>query len=116
MMEVIETQVDATAIVEVRGRIDSTTASGLQQRLQKPIESGLTGIVVDFSQVQYISSAGFKALLIAAKLGEKSGCSVALCGVVGEIRRMFEIAAFDQVFTILDTREACVRHLAASRT
>lgn len=99
--------------VDVKGRVDSTTAAFLQERLSGLVRSGCTGVIVDFRQVPYISSAGFKALLIAARHGDESGCAIALCGIVGDVRRMFEIAAFDQVFTILASREECIEQLAA---
>jgi anti-sigma B factor antagonist len=112
-MEMSEALTDGVAELELKGRIDSTTAGGLQERMSQLVASGCKGLIVDFREVMYISSAGFRALLIAAQLGESRRCAVALCGVVGEVRRMFEIAAFDQVFTILPTREECAAHLAA---
>jgi len=96
----------------VSGRIDSTTAGNLQERLSELVRSGASGLIVDMRHVAYISSAGFRALLIAAQLGESTRCSIALCGIAGEVRRMFEMGAFDQVFTILATREECVAHLS----
>jgi anti-anti-sigma factor len=112
-MEIIETQLGGMAAVDLKGRIDSTAAGLLQERLIALVRSGCSGLIVDFKLVPYISSAGFKALLIAAKQGEASDCTLALCGIVGEVRRMFEIAAFDQVFTILATREECIEQIAA---
>jgi anti-anti-sigma factor len=112
LMEIIEVLDGGIAALEVKGRIDSTTAGTLQARLSDLVRSGCSGLIVDFKQVAYISSAGFRALLIAAKLGEDSRCALALCGVVGEVRRMFEIGAFDEVFTILATRQDCAKHLA----
>ena len=112
-MEIIENLDGAIASVEIKGRIDSTTAGGLQERLTGLVRSGRSGLVIDFRQVAYISSAGFRALLIAAKLGEESRCGIALCGIAGEVRRMFEISAFDEVFTILATRQDCTNHLTA---
>jgi len=111
-MEIIETQLDGMAAVDLKGRIDSSTAGLLQERLIALVRAGCAGLIVDFKLVPYISSAGFKALLIAARQGEKSGCAMVLCGIVGEVRRMFEIAAFDQVFTILGTREECIEQIA----
>jgi len=112
-MEIIETRIHAVVVIDVKGRIDSTSAGPLQERLSGLARSDCAGLVIDFKQVPYISSAGFKALLIAAKHGEESGCALVLCGVVGEVRRMFEIAAFDQVFSILATRKECIEQLAA---
>jgi anti-sigma B factor antagonist len=112
-MEMIEAVTDGIAALELRGRIDSTTAAGLQERMSRLVGSGCKGVIVDFRDVIYISSAGFRALLIAAQQGEGRRCALALCGIAGEVRRMFEMAAFDQVFTILATREECAAHLAA---
>ena len=112
-MEITEALNDGIAALELKGHIDSTTAGGLQDRMSQLVGSGARGLIVDFRNVIYISSAGFRALLIAAQLGESKRCAVALCGVAGEVRRMFEMGAFDQVFTILATREECAAHLAA---
>lgn len=112
-MDMIEAVSDGIAALELTGRIDSTTAAGLQERMSQLVGSGCRGLIVDFTNVIYISSAGFRALLIAAQLGEGKRCTLALCGVAGEVRRMFEMGAFDQVFTILASREECAAHLAA---
>ena len=104
------------AALAISGRIDSTTAATLQERLTELVRSGSRGLIVDLREVAYISSAGFRALLVAAQLGESSRCSMALCGIAGEVRRMFEMGAFDQVFTILSTRAECVAHLAVAPT
>jgi anti-anti-sigma factor len=112
-MEITQELKDGIASLSIKGRIDSTTASNLQSRLIELVRSGCRGMIVDFRQVAYISSAGFRALLIAAKEGEATRCVLTLCGVAGEVRRMFEMGAFDEVFTILGTREECAAHLAA---
>jgi len=115
-MEIIEVRDGGIAALELKGRIDSSSAGGLQQRLTELVGSGCTGMILDFRHVAYISSAGFRALLIAARQGGESHCALAFCGVVGEVRRMFEIGAFDEVFTILGTREECTQHLTAGAT
>lgn len=112
-MEMIEAQYGKVTAVAVKGRVDTTSAPALQERLSALVRSGCSGVIVDFQHVVYISSAGFKALLIAAKQAEGLRCGVALCGIAGEVRRMFDIGAFDQVFTILQTREECIERLAA---
>ena len=112
-MEITQELQDGIAALSIKGRIDSTTADGLQGTLLEVVRSGCRGMIVDFRQVAYISSAGFRALLIAAKEGETTRCALALCGVVGEVRRMFEMGAFEEVFSIHATREECAAHLAA---
>ncbi|MDH4190415.1 MAG: STAS domain-containing protein [Betaproteobacteria bacterium] len=112
-MDMVATQWHEFPAIEVRGRIDSSTASDLQERLCALVRGGQAGLIVDLSQVAYLSSAGFRALLVAAKAGEDGGCHLALCGLNGEVRRLFTIGGFDEVFLIQSSREDCALQLRA---
>ena len=103
-MEVVVTTHDKVVIVEPSGRIDSTTSRDFGARLLDLIKTGTSRVVVDFSKVVYISSAGFRALLIAAQDSGEKNCALALCGLSPEIRRLFEIGAFIDDFRIYASR------------
>ena len=107
-MELTEIRVDGAAGVAVKGRIDSTTSWVLGDKLASLVHDGKPRIVVDFTDVVYISSAGFRALLIANKLCEDAGGQLALCVVDGEVKRLFEIAAFTDLFQIFSGREEAI--------
>ena len=64
-MKLVEALSEDVTILEAYGRLDSTTAKEFGDRLTALIESGRGAIVVDLQNVVYISSAGFRALLIA---------------------------------------------------
>ncbi|HVQ60941.1 MAG TPA: STAS domain-containing protein [Burkholderiales bacterium] len=113
-MEITEIQSGTVTAVAVKGRIDGATAGPLRDRLSKLIASGLSRLVVDFREVAYISSAGFRTLLIIAKQSEDSAGHLALCGISSEVRRLFEIAAFTDLFLILPSREEAIAELAKS--
>jgi anti-anti-sigma factor len=55
-----------------------------------------------------MSSAGFRSLLIVGKTVEQTAGQLALCGVIGEVKRLFDIAGFSQLFVICPTRAECV--------
>jgi anti-sigma B factor antagonist len=113
-MEITEIQSGTVTAVAVKGRIDGATAGPLRDRLSKLIASGLSRLVVDFREVAYISSAGFRTLLIIAKQSEDAAGHLALCGISSEVRRLFEIAAFTDLFLILPSREEAIAELAKS--
>ncbi|MGD9635772.1 MAG: STAS domain-containing protein [Pirellulales bacterium] len=104
-MEVVVTRRDKVVIVEPSGRIDSTTSRDLGARLLDLIKADTARVVVDFSKVIYISSAGFRVLLIAAQNSTERDCALALCGLSPEIRRLFEIGAFLDDFQIFASRD-----------
>lgn len=92
-------------ILDVIGRVDSTTAPTLQDRLAVVLGEPRAKLLVDFTKLDYISSAGFRILLLAAKRADESGCRLVLCGISGRIRQLFELAGFLDLFSIEATRE-----------
>ena len=110
-MELGESRLDGALVLAPVGRIDSDTASTLEARLLLAAEHGDAQVVVDFAQVQYISSAGLRALLAGAKQVQNSGGAVALCGINMNVREVFEVSGFVSVFTVRDDRAEAVNAL-----
>jgi anti-anti-sigma factor len=112
-MEINTASFDAVTALTVKGRVDSTTADRLRDHLSEMIQAGSARLVIDLKDVTYISSAGFRTLLITARAVENAKGKLALCGIGGEVKRLFEIASFTDLFTILPNRDDAV---AAART
>ena len=70
-MELIESQKEGVVIVEPRGRIDAVGSKPFGDRLAELIRSGSQHVLIDFQHILYISSAGFRSLLIARKLTDE---------------------------------------------
>lgn len=104
-MDIVERREGVVIIVEPRGRLDSTSAKPFGDRLVGLIGSGSTQLLIDLQHILYISSAGFRSLLIAGKLIDESDGKLVLCGMSSEVRRLFEIGAFTELFTICTTRD-----------
>ncbi len=104
-MELIESSADGVTVVEPRGRMDTAGAKPFGDRIVELIRSGRRQLLIDLKHIQYISSAGFRALLIARKQSADAHGKLVLCGLSAEVRRLFEISAFTEMFTICGTRE-----------
>lgn len=107
-MEIKEIKKDAIMILEVDGRLDASTSPALEQKFLSLLEQGYNDLVIDFSQLQYISSAGLRVLLLAAKRTSASGGRLALCALKDNIREVFEISGFTAIFQIHPTQEKAV--------
>jgi anti-anti-sigma factor len=103
-MQLVEGVVDEVTVLEVHGRLDSTTAKELGDRLIALLRAGQGAIVVDLKNIAYISSAGFRVLLIANRAAAEKRSKLALCGVIGEVGRLFEIGDFTGRFLICQTQ------------
>ncbi|MBI3919205.1 MAG: STAS domain-containing protein [Betaproteobacteria bacterium] len=104
-MDLNEEQAGGVTVLQVMGRIDSTTAPVLGERLTAMVGAAGARVVVDFSQLDYISSAGFRILLLAAKRADQTTSKLVLCGVSGKVRQLFDLGGFLDLFTIAHTRE-----------
>ena len=86
------------AIVELVGRLDTTTAPSLEKTLNE--DMGETkNLILDFKGLEYISSAGLRVLLSAQKRMQKIG-SMKVINVCEEVMEVFEITGFADILTI----------------
>jgi anti-anti-sigma factor len=67
--------------------------------------------LVDLDAVLYLTSAAFRALLIAAHEAEQRTVSLALCNLGGHVRELFEISGLLEVFAIYNSREEALQQL-----
>jgi anti-anti-sigma factor len=106
-VEIGEAHRDGRLVLRPVGRIDNLTSAAFQDRLLVAIRAGTADLVVDFGEVEYISSAGLRALMTASKQKPKERriAVAALNGIVGEI---FAISRFFEVIPVFDTVEAAI--------
>ena len=88
----------AELIVKVVGRLDTTTAPELETSLKESFE-GLEKLVLDFSELDYLSSAGLRVLLQSQKTMNKQG-EMVVRNVNETISEIFEVTGFADVLTI----------------
>lgn len=100
-MEVIEKRQDGISVVRLLGRLDSNTSPDFEQKLFEVIEDGERSVIVDFEELDYISSAGLRVLLKAAKELKRSQGKIVLCSMKDYIKEVFEIAGFVALFPIV---------------
>ena len=103
-MKMVEAVAEDVTVLEAYGRLDSTTAKEFGDRLIALVQAGRNAIVIDLRNIIYISSAGFRVLLIANRATSEKQGKLALCGITGEVRRLFEIGAFLDQFLICPTQ------------
>ncbi|MEJ0035235.1 MAG: STAS domain-containing protein [Gammaproteobacteria bacterium] len=103
-----ETRGDVVVLRPV-ARIDSSNAGVFERAITTALDQGGTRMVIDFAQMEYISSAGLRATLIAGKrMRSVPGGRLVLCSLAPPVREIFEISGFVAIFTIRDDLDAAV--------
>jgi anti-anti-sigma factor len=88
------------SVVTVQGRVDAAAAPNLESQLQATLARGDVHIVVDMSDVSYISSSGLKVLLAALRQARRGQGQLILCSLQPQVTAIVEMIGFDQVFPI----------------
>ncbi|MCL6510222.1 MAG: STAS domain-containing protein [Anaerolineae bacterium] len=103
----------STAVLKLAGRLDATTVGQLERALTDAQLSGNRVIVIDLSDLTYVSSSGLRVLLTGRSNTRKRGGEVFLCSLRPPVREVFEMVGFTAVFTIFDTLEQAMEAAAA---
>ena len=112
-MEIGDEQVGETRVIAPRGRIDSVSSSELERHLVARLDGGARRVVIDLAGVEYVSSAGLRVLLIAAKRLKPPAGSLVLCGLGPAVRTVLELAGFISLFAVEPARAQALARLEA---
>jgi anti-anti-sigma factor len=96
------TQNDVT-IVAFKGSLDSKTSPQAQQALDGVLADGGRTLLIDFTALDYISSAGLRVLLATAKRLSGAGGALRLFGLNETVREVFDISGFSTIFAVFAT-------------
>jgi anti-sigma B factor antagonist len=104
-MKLSDSKMGKAAVVEVSGRMDATSSSVFEAHCNKLVAKGDTVIVLDFGDLEYLSSAGLRSILGILKKVKPLGGNVVISGAKGTAKEIFDISGFSSMFTMTDTME-----------
>ena len=98
-MEINKTLDGSKLTVALSGRLDTTTAPVFEKELKESL-NGVDDLTLDFSGLEYISSAGLRVLLSAQKMLNASGGAMKIVGANDIVKEIFEVTGFSDILTI----------------
>ncbi len=104
-LETTATIRNGITVLAVAGRLDSLTAADLEREINSRIDGGSRRILLNLSQVIYISSAGLRVLLAAAKRLRTAGDRFGICGLTAEVHKVLKLSGFTSLFPIYGSEE-----------
>jgi anti-anti-sigma factor len=102
-------------VVGVDGRIDYVNAEEFKAALMPHLTNGTTRgnqVVLDLSRLEYISSAGLRVLMIAAREAKAKQGKLIAVALQPVVREIFEISKFTLVFQLFDSVEDALQHIS----
>ncbi len=105
-----------TLVAAPSGRIDHSSAPQFETDLTSLLAQARPtgGLVLDFSSVEYISSAGLRVLMIAAQQAKAAQGKLVVAELYSVVAEIFAISRFNRVLTVTATVEAALAHCSAA--
>jgi anti-anti-sigma factor len=111
-MKIVEEATDQALIFALQGRLDSNTAPELQERLLSQLEAA-PAVIIDSAGLDYISSAGLRVLLMAAKRCKQLDRQLAICNLQEAVHEVFEISGFLTIMSHCRDRAEALERVTA---
>jgi anti-anti-sigma factor len=92
-------------ILAFEGNLDTNTSPDAEVKINELIDGGATKLLVNFAQLNFISSAGLRVLLATAKKLGPTGGSLRICGLNPTVQEVFDISGFGTILSVSGTEE-----------
>ncbi len=98
-------------VVEVKGKVDTLTAPEFGKYLKEQIDKNENTLIVNMTELYYMTSAGLREILGAGKMLRKKHMDILLAAPQGNIMEVFKISGFSSLFKIFDTEESALENV-----
>ena len=85
--------------VEVEDRVDTITSQELEKELNKELDN-ITSLTLDFTKLEYISSAGLRVLIATQKKLKSKDVPLVIKNINETVNEIFGMSGFDKILTI----------------
>jgi anti-sigma B factor antagonist len=101
-------QKEGYTLVIIQGRLDTITAGDFENKIMEILGGGVTKLLLDCSNLTYISSSGLRVFLVAQKKMLATGGILRICCLKPEIKNIFDISGFSVIFSIFSDVEKAI--------
>lgn len=109
MVDLKEEKKGDILVIRIAGRLDAISSPIAEKKVFEYINSGQYKLVLDFSKVDYLSSAGMRMLLSTTKKLKSLAGKVTLCAIAPNVMDVLRMSGFDHVLDLAQTEEEALR-------
>ena len=110
-MEITHKEESGILFIAIKGQLDVVTAPSAEKSINEILERGGDRLLFDFSELEYLSSAGLRVVLSAAKKIKRREGRIVLCAMQGYVKEIFEVSGFTSIIPTKDTVESGIAEL-----
>ncbi|MBI3764309.1 MAG: STAS domain-containing protein [Chloroflexi bacterium] len=107
-MDISTNEEGRASVMKLNGRVDSATAPDLESALKKLVEGDKTRIVLDLADVEYMSSAGLRAMVSTLKAVKRVNGDLRLASPSPRVEEVLRLAGLTSIFSIYPNQKDAV--------
>ena len=107
-MEMQERKSGEVDVLELKGRLDASSAKNLKDKVQSLVDQQRVRLVMDMGGIDFIDSSGLGVLVSALRSTNKKGGDIKVAAIADQIRAIFELTRLHRIFEVFDTAEDAV--------
>jgi anti-anti-sigma factor len=100
-----------TKIISLEGKMDAISAPEFEDKMGEWIEQGETGFIINLGEVNYMSSAGLRSILIVAKKVKEQEGKLIFVNLREEVQKIFRISGFSSMIPTYESLETALEHI-----
>lgn len=111
-MEIKEIKEGEITILVLIGKLNTLSSGALDQKLRDLTDNNFNRLVIDFSDLDFISSSGLRVLLTTGKKVKSNQGKLALSALQEHVKDVFDVAGFTMLFNIFATQDEAVKNVS----
>ena len=110
-MEIQTRKEKNAAVVSIRGRMDAVSSPQFEKELSELMAEGEKNFIIDLGELDYISSAALRSILVTVKKIEKKEGKLLLSALKDMVKEVFEISGFTAIIPVYESVESALAHI-----
>jgi anti-anti-sigma factor len=110
-MNILITEENGVSVMSVSGRMDATNSTDFSKASEDLLAEERPKILLDLGDLEFISSAGLRVVLIMGKACKEKNKALAFCDLQPMVAEIFSVSSFDAIFKIYENKDEALRNL-----
>ncbi len=111
-MEIIQKEENGIVSIAIKGRLDADSSPEAEKVVKDALKGQTTRVLFNLASLEYLSSAGLRVLLGAAKEMRRKDGKIVLCALNEFVKEIFEVSGFQSLIPIADSVESGIELLS----
>ena len=111
-MEITQKEENGIVSIAIKGRLDADTSTEAEKVVKDAIGEEANRLLFNLGELEYLSSAGLRVLLSAAKEMRRRNGKIVLCALNEFVKEIFEVSGFQSLIPITDSVESGIETLS----